>query len=366
MDEIEDAQIIIRYGSSAQIMKSLKPWQRYNHVPNYHYWNQKDSFAEEFKNYEERTGVVPYFLPESFLLESSKDRKAFKKRITQEGGNNHPWVLKEPNVNQGKGIEMIAPNSERLYEIANLKKDDDNEYIVQQYICNELTWNGRKFDVRMFWLVASIDPLIVLYQDGYARIGNGVYTEDDFDNTVSHLTTHTGLGEEGKADFDEFSKLIMQHYRSSPELAHIRDPVQHVKNQFKDSLAEFVKAFKDISFYPDKKKLGSENAFGFYGADFILDNDLDVWLIEPQKGCGMDEDYDFRVDMHNRLMRGMVDTLEEIWIKQEEGNPVLPLENTGDWEVIYADGWAYSYNGYKRSKDKKGCSAPVEAKKAAK
>jgi hypothetical protein len=116
-----------------------------------------------------------------------------------------------------------------------------------------------------------------------------------------------------------------------------------------------------LSFSPTKEELTAENGFGFYGADFILDNDLDVWLIEPQKGCGMDEDYDFRIEMHDRLFRGMVDTLEEVWQKQESGKPILPLTNTGKWEVIYANGWKYTYKGYKRSKNKRTCIQPSVA-----
>jgi hypothetical protein len=37
----------------------------------------------------------------------------------------------------------------------------------------------------------------------------------------------------------------------------------------------------------------------------------------------MDEDYKFRVEMHDALFGGMVSTLEEIWQKQEAGEPVV-------------------------------------------
>jgi len=354
VDDEEDAHIVFRYSTTARLFETLEPWQRFNNIPEYKKWNQKDSFIDGFKLYQEKTGRDnPYFLPESYRLTSEKEFRAFQNRITKEGGKKYPWVLKQPRVNQGKGIEMVAPNSDRLLEIASHSQDED--YIIQRYVCNELTWNHRKFDVRMFWFVASLDPLVVLYQDGYVRIGNSVYREDNFDETVSHLTTHTGLGEEGKATYDEFRNHITKHHKASPQLGHIRDPVQHVRNQFKDSLAEFIEAFKDFSFEPGLKQLSAENGFGFYGADFILDNDLDVWLIEPQKGCGMDEDYDFRVDMHNRLFRGIVDTLEEIWQKQEKGELLIPLKHTGEWEVIYADGWRYTYPGYERSNNKGGC-----------
>jgi hypothetical protein len=217
----------------------------------------------------------------------------------------------------------------------------------------------------MFWFVASVEPMIVLYHDRYSRIGNGDYSEHDFKDTTSHLTTHTGLGEEVKDTFQEFEKRLLQHVQSSPNLQHIRDPVQHVRNQFKDSLGEFIDAFKDLSFsHPGRDVMTSENAYGLYGADYILDQDLDVWLLEPQKGCGMDEDYKFRVEMHDALFGGMVSTLDEIWHKQEAGEPVLPLEYTGGWEIIYGDGWRFkSEGGYERSKNKAGCDNTNSQKK---
>lgn len=283
----EDAQIIFYYSTTARLYTQLKPWQRFNNIPFYKKWNQKDSFIDGFKDYEEAKSITSYYIPESYRLSSEKEQASFLKRITEQGGIQHPWVLKQPRVNQGKGIEMVAPNSERLVEIAHFHSDDSDDYIIQRYICNEDTWNSRKYDVRMFWFVASLDPLVVLYQDGYVRIGNAVYDEENFDNTVGHLTTHTGLGEEGKATFAQFEEHLNKHAKKHG-LSHIRDPVEHVRSQFKDSLAEFIEAFKDISFGAGLQELSSENGFGFYGADFILDNDLDVWLIEPQKGCGMD------------------------------------------------------------------------------
>ena len=60
--------------------------------------------------------------------------------------------------------------------------------------------------------------------------------------------------------------------------------------------------------------------------------------------------------MHDQLFSGMVGMIEDVWQKQEAGEPlVLPLENSGKWEVIYADDWQFTYEGYERSKNKKQC-----------
>jgi hypothetical protein len=137
----------------------------------------------------------------------------------------------------------------------------------------------------------------------------------------------------------------------------VTTPVEHVRNQFKDALSEMIEVFHNVSFLPpDGKELTSENGFSFYCADFILDNDLDVWFIEPQNGCGLDEDYYFRLEMHGSLFNGMTDIMEEIWHKQEAGLPVLPLSHMGNWQVLYADGLIYRYRDYRRSPNKAGCS----------
>jgi hypothetical protein len=154
------------------------------------------------------------------------------------------------NVNNGKGIEMLGANSLQLQsavsrvrstikalstgrnesvalqilatnqsaegdtiqdgEIDEQQEIRNNEYqateeiststyIVQAFICNELTWFGkRKFDFRMYWMIPSVDPLIVLYTDGFARVGNADYDETDFSDTTKHLTTMTFIDTEMK------------------------------------------------------------------------------------------------------------------------------------------------------------------------
>ena len=359
VNDFREAQFVWTYSpDDANWEEPFHPWQRTNHIPEFSQWNRKDKFVKGFLEYERRVpGKDHYFNPETFMLADEDQREKFSKLLTRGGGMNHPWVLKEGNVNQGRGITMVAPNSKELRNVLEDNPADDSNLVIQRYVCNELTWNRRKYDVRMFWLVASIDPLLVLYHDGYVRIGNAVYDESDFSNTRNHLTTHTKLAEEGKATFDEFKQHVRDHNRAAN--LGISDPVAHVRNQFKEAIGETVAAFKDKSF--TTKNFVEENGIGFYGADFILDQSLDVYFLEPQMGCGLDEDYNFRIEMHDQLFRTMVDIIDEILEKQEKGENLLPIRNPGFWQVVYADGWIYKFDGYERSKNKKGCSLPQKS-----
>ena len=80
-------------------------------------WNQEGlTILDGYKAYQQETGAELYSLPESYRLTVKSDLRQFQ-QVLKEGGDSHPWVLKKPDVNQGKGIEMIAPYSPRLDEV---------------------------------------------------------------------------------------------------------------------------------------------------------------------------------------------------------------------------------------------------------
>lgn len=115
-----------------------------------------------------------------------------------------------------------------------------------------------------------MDPLIVLYMDGYVRIGNATHDE--------------------KASFAHFEKILRQHHAADDELQkRIVDPITHVRNQCKESLSLLVDAFKNKTF--QRGTLTSEDAFELYSADYVVDNDLDVWLLEAHDDTDMDGTY---------------------------------------------------------------------------
>merc|ERR1719296_255307 len=121
----------------------------------------------------------------------------------------------------------------------------------------------------------------------------------------------------------------------------------HITKQVKQALGQMAAAFRDTAFHA--RHIGrAENGFGFYGADFILDEDLDVWFIEPQNGCGLDEDWQFRIEMHNGLFGDMINVVEEVAERQEAGLALDNLQRLGGYEVVYNDGWVFEYEGYTR------------------
>lgn len=66
--------------------------------------------------------------------------------------------------------------------------------LVQEYIKNPLLIDGLKFDLRIYVLITSVDPLkLFIYKDGLVRFASEKYeepTSKNLKNTFKHLTNY--------------------------------------------------------------------------------------------------------------------------------------------------------------------------------
>ena len=142
VDEIEDAQLVYTYKQNEYIGKELEPYQRFNLVPNADNWNSKWSFVLYQKQWETAHQKQSLYIPESYMLTDSPEQTdEFEKRLLEKDGAKYPWLLKAGDINQGKGITVLAPSSPELLAVPKQARSgewDDEDYIVQKYVCNEV------------------------------------------------------------------------------------------------------------------------------------------------------------------------------------------------------------------------------------
>ena len=159
-----------------------------------------------------------------------------------------------------------------------LQQNDD--IVVQRYICHEMDYKGRKFDLRLYFLVASVDPLVVYYHDGALRVSLSAYNDKVFESTTDHLSN---LGRNDAMDnctiaMDDWESELKAHVAADPSRFPKQvadDPLGHVRNQAKAALAELVDATREVAFDGARgRRSYMENFFSFMGADFIVDRDL--------------------------------------------------------------------------------------------
>jgi hypothetical protein len=114
----------------------------------------------------------------------------------------------------------------------------------------------------------------------------------------------------------------------------ITDPLRHVEDQIKNTLATTIKAFCSTAF----GGLWTDNAFALMGCNFIVDKNLNVWLTELNDHPSIWYDHDpVKHKVHDAILPQMADVVEEVMTKQTKGNPLLPLKSVQTFELIYRD-----------------------------
>ncbi|KAL4440781.1 hypothetical protein ABPG74_013762 [Tetrahymena malaccensis] len=130
------------------------------------------------KKYNDKCMKEFNFLPQTYNLNNVEECKkffsyveseAYQKKYKEEG---FQFISKlGANVHQGRGIQVVTPAItealQKKYQKGQLcgSIGEQNPELVQQYINNPLLLNGVKFEVRMHFVVASLNPLIIYAQD---------------------------------------------------------------------------------------------------------------------------------------------------------------------------------------------------------
>lgn len=95
----------------------------------------------------------------------------------------HPdkrWILKPTNASKGQGVQVLRDP---------VRAPLEPNWLVQEYVANPHTIRGHKYVLRLYMLIASIDPLrVYLYDQGFAKLASAPWSPDDIDNPFSQLT----------------------------------------------------------------------------------------------------------------------------------------------------------------------------------
>lgn len=87
-------------------------------------------------------------------------------------GKKQIYILKPDAGCQGKGIRLIQGGKEDVLH-QTLKEMGNTNIVAQHYLPKPFLINEYKFDMRIYTLVLSCDPLrVFVYKEGLARCGD--------------------------------------------------------------------------------------------------------------------------------------------------------------------------------------------------
>ena len=126
------------------------------------------------------------FFPTTYIL--PRDLSLFKK-LFQSGKSKQTYIIKPDGGCKGRGI-FLTNELGAVEDVISI----NSQYVAQHYIRNPLLIDNKKFDLRLYVLVTSCNPLrIYIFKDGLVRICTENFvkpTSDKFEETFTNLRMH--------------------------------------------------------------------------------------------------------------------------------------------------------------------------------
>lgn len=232
-----------------------------------------------------KANAIFNIMPMTFVL--PKEYVGFLENFSeyeeQEGKFNY-WIMKPAAKSRGRGIQVINDISSVIY---------GEPMIMQRYLKNPLLLNGYKFDLRIYVLVTSVNPLeMFIYKEGFGRFSTVPYNLDPNDkaNKYIHLTNVSinkyNLKNSDGSNNDEIyggSKISLETCKEKVESAYNINWDKQIWDQIIDCcLKAMVCAQNDIQYNP--------SCFEVYGFDIIIDQDFKCWLLEINSSPSLSRD----------------------------------------------------------------------------
>ncbi|KRX09572.1 hypothetical protein PPERSA_09402 [Pseudocohnilembus persalinus] len=239
-----------------------------------------------------------------------------------------------------KGLQKIQEyvKSQKSKAKNSNEKKSQKTLFVQKYMENPLLKDKKKLDLRVFALIVNLDPLVLLYQDGYIKQCYLPYEPNINENDENWAFKHiTNVQFQDKYYYSDQNK-VAEHCLSQPEFEKFLREEKNLGDKELSALNEEAKKIIAYSIMSAKDKMVSkQGTFQFIGADLIFDENLNMKLIEFNCNPGLKSDFNCQKYVMPQLIPTMLDlvletqadfsTFREKWANPEK----LEL---GRWQIV--------------------------------
>ncbi|KAH0618472.1 hypothetical protein JD844_017707 [Phrynosoma platyrhinos] len=275
--------------------------QRINHFPGMGEICRKDFLARNMTKMIKSQPQEYSFIPRTWIFPAEYTQfqnyvKELKRKRRQK-----TFIVKPANGAMGHGISLTR-NAEKLHSQEHL--------IVQEYLDKPFLMEGYKFDLRVYILVTSCDPLkIFLYHDGLVRMGTEKYhppSDSNLSQLYMHLTNYSVNKHNERFDRDETedkgSKRSIKWFTEFLQTNHL--DVSKFWNDISELVVKTLIVAEPHVLHayrmcrPGQSPGSDSVCFEVLGFDILLDRKLKPWLLEinraPSFGTDQKIDYDVK------------------------------------------------------------------------
>jgi tubulin polyglutamylase TTLL6/13 len=264
----------------------LSRWQFYNHFPGMSVIAHKVQLARTYEAMRVGFPDLYNFHPRSFVLPREHlDAAAFL------AAGDTTLIVKPDRGSQGRGISIVRDPAEveAVVETA----------VGQDYI-SPLLLGSLKFDMRIYVLVTSIDPLRVYVNvEGMARFCTEPYAPGNLGSSFAHLTNFSLNKRSAKFVIGNHKRLLSSvfdelSHKGVDTMALRREIEQIIRLTLLAGQGQIAAMYRSATSASD----GKSRCFEILGFDILIDESRKPWLLEvncmPSFGTGSQLDHDLK------------------------------------------------------------------------
>ena len=207
------------------------------------------------------------------------------------------WIIKPVNFNRGRfikvenEIEKISTEFEQIKKVHRIKNTQNNSkakcnsIIIQKYLENALTYQNRKFDIRLWVMFIGNKPNnVYIFKEGHLKATCSEYDVNSKDPYV-HLTNYSI-----QKHNSEFGKIEIGNEIPFKDFQNDLDKKKLNVNFKKDIYPNICKIVRITAgaAYPKINIFNRKNCFEIFGYDFIIDEDFNPYLLEINTNPGLE------------------------------------------------------------------------------
>ncbi|KAJ1457439.1 tubulin-tyrosine ligase family-domain-containing protein [Pelagophyceae sp. CCMP2097] len=305
----------------------LLSWQRVNHYPGARHLTRKDLLARALLKMQKMVkggrfqgefDVCPttFLLPQDYPALVSEFHRV--KAVSLESGETNLWIMKPCGLSRGRGISVVASLDDVTYS---------DPVVVQRYIPRPMLLRGHKFDLRLYVLVTSFQPLeAFVYTEGFARVATKKFNDnaEGCDDKFVHLT-NASIQKHGS--YEDSGNSGPFAGASANEAAQTKCTLDFLWKVLtaEDSTLDVSAVWSSICNLIVKSLVAAEdevphqpNSFEVFGYDVLIDEDRRPWLIEVNASPSMARETPLDARIKESMIRDTVRLIAPIAFDRDE------------------------------------------------
>lgn len=190
-------------------------------------------------------------------------------------GYKNVWIVKKVGSSSGYGVSVLANDREILKH----SMTNSSRFIVQKYIERPMLIEGRKFDIRIYFMTHIRDGFVDLwiYRDCYFKFGTHKFNLDQLDRSI-HITNYA-VQKFYMNDKDAVTNSIENMWPLKEFLRHLK--FIEKPDLWKDNIFPQIKQNLIACLMQSLETTTIEvNNFELNGADFMITYNYETVLIE--------------------------------------------------------------------------------------